>query len=146
MPLLQVLEPQGVFASEDFGLLEHVEGGKVEGILKPIKEQRDWPGLDPDDVSADFLSTLTMGASSALSARARAGGLVRFDSLKATSAMIVKESQEAFLHMDGVVDPLSAEAQRITPLLVLLHDWFDTSLRIFMNPSVSQSAPHTLQS
>ncbi|CAI5944540.1 unnamed protein product [Closterium sp. NIES-65] len=49
---------------------------------------------------------------------------------------IIHSNDSALLHIDGVIDPLSAEAQQVTPLLLLLHEWFNPSLRIFMNPLV----------
>lgn len=53
-----------------------------------------------------------------------------------SSSAIVRDSTEANLHVDAVIDPLSATGQKITPLLVLLQDWLQLSVRIVLNPMV----------
>lgn len=50
--------------------------------------------------------------------------------------MILTSPPDAVVTVEGVLDPLSVDAQLLTPLLILLQDWINPSFRIFLNPQV----------
>ena len=51
--------------------------------------------------------------------------------------MISREPHNAVLTVEGIIDPLSTQAQALTPLLVLMQEWLQPVFRIYMNPQVS---------
>ncbi|GJP47287.1 hypothetical protein CLOM_g6507 [Closterium sp. NIES-68] len=137
----RLLAPQHRFVALDFALLEDVEAPRVKPALALLQNLPSWPHLPPDLPLSDHLSTMAMVVASALSAAQRAtGDYIQFTRLTASPSIgIIHENDSALLHVDGVIDPLSAEAQQVTPLLLLLHEWFNPSLRLFMNPLSSVS-------
>jgi hypothetical protein len=50
---------------------------------------------------------------------------------------IVRDVEESPIHVDAVIDPLSATGQKLSPLLVLLQEWIKPSMRICFNPMAS---------
>lgn len=50
---------------------------------------------------------------------------------------IVRNVEESPIHVDAVIDPLSAIGQKLSPLLVLLQEWTKPSMRICFNPMAS---------
>ncbi|CAI6001504.1 unnamed protein product [Closterium sp. NIES-64] len=137
----RLLAPQHRFVAADFALLEEVESKRVKPALSVLQDLPSWPHLPPDLPLSDHVSGMAMVVASALSSAERASGdYVQFARLTASPSIgIIHSNDSALLHIDGVIDPLSAEAQQVTPLLLLLHEWFNPSLRIFMNPLTSIS-------
>ncbi|CAM6098919.1 unnamed protein product [Calypogeia fissa] len=122
------------FVAEDFTLLDSVE---YQNRVKPVADVIDgieWNDMEADDLTSDFISTIIMAVSSSMAARSRSSDTARFDMLKAEHSAIIRDSEDANLHVDAVVDPLSATGQKITPLLVLLQEWLPLSVRIVLNP------------
>jgi hypothetical protein len=122
--------------AEDFGLLESLEfQARAEAVL-PLVEKADFAGIEPDDLTSEFLSNVVMGATSALAGRKRSsGGTANFDILKTEhSAIMLEGDPESHISIEAVIDPLSASAQKLTSLLVLLHEWLDPSIRVILNP------------
>ena len=54
---------------------------------------------------------------------------------------IVRNVEESPIHVDAVIDPLSAVGQKLSPLLVLLQEWIKPSIRICFNPMASTCIP-----
>ncbi|CAI5474862.1 unnamed protein product [Closterium sp. Yama58-4] len=137
----RLLAPQHRFVAADFALLEEVESKRVKPALAVLHDLPSCPHLPPDLPLSDHVSSMAMAVASALSSAERASGdYVQFARLTASPSIgIIHSNDSALLHIDGVIDPLSAEAQQVTPLLLLLHEWFNPSLRIFMNPLTSIS-------
>lgn len=48
-------------------------------------------------------------------------------------------SENATIHIDAVIDPLSPTGQKLAPLLQVLKKHVQTSMRIVLNPMVSYS-------
>ncbi|CAI7863342.1 unnamed protein product, partial [Closterium sp. NIES-54] len=134
----RLLAPQHRFVAADFALLEEVESKRVKAALSVLQDLPSWPHLPPDLPLSDHVSGMAMVVASALSSAERASGdYVQFARLTASPSIgIIHSNESALLHIDGVIDPLSAEAQQVTPLLLLLHEWFNPSMRVFMNPLV----------
>ncbi|CAI7832218.1 unnamed protein product [Closterium sp. NIES-53] len=137
----RLLAPQHRFVAADFALLEEVESKRVKAALSVLQDLPSWPHLPPDLPLSDHVSGMAMVVASALSSAERASGdYVQFARLTASPSIgIIHSNESALLHIDGVIDPLSAEAQQVTPLLLLLHEWFNPSMRVFMNPLSSMS-------
>jgi UDP-glucose:glycoprotein glucosyltransferase len=122
--------------AEDFALLESLESqARAEAVL-PLVEKADFAGIEPDDLTSEFLSNVVMGATSALAGRKRSsGGTANFDILKTEhSAIVLEGDPESPISVEAVIDPLSASAQKLTSLLVLLHEWLSPSIRVILNP------------
>ncbi|KAG0591180.1 hypothetical protein KC19_1G156300 [Ceratodon purpureus] len=125
------------FVKEDFSLLEHVEYEKRVKQVEELVDRIEWKDTEPDDLTSEFLSTVIMGVSSAMSARTKSSDTVRFELLKAEHSAIVRNIEESPIHVDAVIDPLSAIGQKLSPLLVLLQEWIKPSMRICFNPMSS---------
>lgn len=122
--------------ADDFSLLESLElRARAEKVL-PIVEDADFASVEPDDLTSDFLSDVILGVTSALAARKRAAsGTANFGLLKTKhSAILLEGDPSSPIRIEAVVDPLSPSAQKLTSLLVLLHEWLNPSIRIVLNP------------
>ncbi|KAI5067704.1 hypothetical protein GOP47_0018232 [Adiantum capillus-veneris] len=122
------------FVAEDFVLLEAVEFDRRVKPVSDIIENVEWEGIDPDDLTADFLSSVIMCISSEIALRNRGSDTARFDLLQSEHSAIIQESENAIVHVDAIVDPLSSTGQRLSPFFVLLQSWFQASMRILLNP------------
>lgn len=129
-----VLHKEGSFVSDDLKLLETVEYDRRIKPVATIIEQVEWEGIDPDDLTSDFLSDAIMAISSAMAIRSRSADNAHFEILNAQYSAIILEEENATIHIDAVVDPLSSSGQKLAPLLRLLQRWFQPSMRIVMNP------------
>ncbi|GLJ16960.1 hypothetical protein SUGI_0293070 [Cryptomeria japonica] len=132
-----VLLGEQSFFSDDLKLLEAVEYDRRIKHIATIIEKVDWVGVEPDEITSDFISDRIMAISSAMAARSRSSDVARFEILSAEHSAIVKGREDANVHIDAVIDPLSSSGQKIAPLLRLLEKWFQPSLRIIMNPMSS---------
>uniref|UniRef100_A0A0D6QYA4 Glucosyltransferase 24 catalytic domain-containing protein n=1 Tax=Araucaria cunninghamii TaxID=56994 RepID=A0A0D6QYA4_ARACU len=132
-----VLLREECFVGEDLKLLETVEYERRIKHVANIIEQVEWEGIEPDEVTSDFISNVIMAISSAMAVRSRSSEVARFEILNAEHSAIVQERENANLHIDAVIDPLSSSGQKIAPLLRLLQKWFQPSMRIVMNPMSS---------
>ncbi|GAQ80221.1 UDP-glucose:glycoprotein glucosyltransferase [Klebsormidium nitens] len=122
--------------ADDFSLLESLElRARAEKVLLII-EDAEFSDVEPDDLTSDFLSDVILGVTSALAARKRAaGGTANFGLLKTRhSAIVLEGDPSSSISIEAVVDPLSPSAQKLTSLLVLLHEWLNPSIRIILNP------------
>lgn len=122
------------FVAEDFVLLEAVEYDRRVKPVSDIIENVEWEGIDPDDLTSDFLSSVIMCISSKIALRNRGSDTARFDLLQAEHSAIVQESENATVHVDAIVDPLSSTGQKLSPFFMLLQSWFQASMRILLNP------------
>ncbi|KAH7387951.1 hypothetical protein KP509_16G050200 [Ceratopteris richardii] len=122
------------FVAEDFILLEQVEFDRRVKPVNDIIETIEWEGIDPDQLTSEFLSSVIMCISSEIALRKRGSDTARFDLLQAEHSAIVQEHENATVHVDAIIDPLSSTGQKLTPLLLLLQSWFHASMRIMLNP------------
>lgn len=129
-----VLHKEDSFVSDDLKLLETVEYDRRIKPVATIIEQVEWEGVDPDDLTSDFLSDAIMAISSAMAIRSRGADNAHFEVLNAKYSAVILEEENAIIHIDAVIDPLSSSGQKIAPLLRLLQRWFQPSMRIVMNP------------
>ncbi|MCO5576449.1 hypothetical protein L7F22_030259 [Adiantum nelumboides] len=129
-----VLSSQKGFVAEDFVLLEAVEFDRRVKPVSDIIEGVEWEGIDPDDMTSDFLSSGIMCISSEIALRNRGSDTARFDLLQSGHSAIIQEFENATVHVDAIVDPLSSIGQRLSPFFVLLQSWFKASMRILLNP------------
>ena len=129
--------------ASDFRVLD----GFVHGTLKAesiraLVETFAFPGLDSDDLTADWYSDIIMHATFALSTRAvkmpqRASAVHWPSVLDATEdeAVIVHSSPEAWMEIKVLLNPLSKEAQQLSGVLLALRRSFNLSMQIFLNPA-----------
>lgn len=50
---------------------------------------------------------------------------------------VILQNENSTIHIDAVIDPLSASGQKLTPLLRILQRQIQPSMRIVLNPVVS---------
>eukprot|EP00250_Pteridium_aquilinum_P011892 c20372_g1_i1 orf=227-5122(+) len=122
------------FVAEDFLLLDVVEFDRRVKPVSDVIDKVEWEGMDPDDLTSDFLSSVIMGISAEIALRTRGSDTARFDLLQSEYSAIIQESENATVHVDAIVDPLSSTGQKLSPLLSLLQNWFQASMRILLNP------------
>eukprot|EP00271_Cylindrocystis_brebissonii_P006379 TRINITY_DN19145_c0_g1_i1.p1 TRINITY_DN19145_c0_g1~~TRINITY_DN19145_c0_g1_i1.p1 ORF type:complete len:1550 (-),score=253.58 TRINITY_DN19145_c0_g1_i1:616-4587(-) len=139
------LVPNGPFTVEDFALIESVEKKKGEAV-GAVVEAIDWEslkGIEVDDLTSEFISTILMASSSEVWARKRKGDVAAFGPLfsKVDESILLArggtDDGDALLLVEGLLDPLSSAAQSLAPLLLLLQDWFKVATKIIMNPRLS---------
>lgn len=129
-----ILNQKESFVAEDFLLLESVEYDRRAKPVAEVIEVVEWEGIEPDDLTSDFLSSAIMVISSAIAVRTRGSDTARFEILQSDYSAIIQLSDNATVHVDAIIDPLSSTGQKLTPLLLLLQQWFQTSMRILLNP------------
>ncbi|KAJ7513700.1 hypothetical protein O6H91_23G011200 [Diphasiastrum complanatum] len=146
------VQHEETFVAEDFNLLETMEYQRRTKPIEEIIEDVQWDGIEPDEITrshsainvktlgltslmcSEFLSDVIMGVSSSLALRSRSSDTARFDLLKSDHSGIVRQEEYSSVQVDAVIDPLSATGQKVTPLLLLLQEWVQPSIRILLNP------------
>eukprot|EP00850_Spirogloea_muscicola_P001842 SM000007S20802 [mRNA] locus=s7:271985:281468:- [translate_table: standard] len=129
--------------AEDLQLMGRMELEKKARSVQEIIQNASWQELEPDvltrqaTVCPDFLSTAIMGAASASSTSIKSSQTARFSMLAVEHSGIIREEPGSVLSIDAVLDPLSTEAQRLVPLLLLTQSYFRPSLRVVLNPSAN---------
>ncbi|KAI3972803.1 hypothetical protein MKX01_019461 [Papaver californicum] len=125
------------FSRYDLDLLESVEfGQRIKHIMEVVEETK-WDDMDPDMLTSKFLSDLIMFVSSSMAMRERSSESARFEVLNAKYSAVVFNNDDASIHIDAVIDPLSPLGQRLAPLLRLLSKFVQPSMRIVLNPMSS---------
>ncbi|KAI3990911.1 hypothetical protein MKX01_026095 [Papaver californicum] len=125
------------FSRYDLDLLESVEfGQRIKHIMEVVEETK-WDDMDPDMLTSKFLSDLIMFVSSSMAMRERSSESARFEVLNAKYSAVVFNNDDASIHIDAVIDPLSPLGQKLAPLLRLLSKFVQPSMRIVLNPMSS---------
>ncbi|KAK8965056.1 UDP-glucose:glycoprotein glucosyltransferase [Platanthera guangdongensis] len=116
------------FSRDDLELLESVEYQHRIKHISEIIHEVEWSNADPDELTSKFYSDVIMLVSSAMSNRARSSDRAHFEILNA------KHSGNSSIHIDAVIDPLSASGQKLAPMILLLWRHIQPSIRIVLNP------------
>ncbi|KAG0448863.1 hypothetical protein HPP92_027626 [Vanilla planifolia] len=125
------------FSRADFELLESVEYQlRIKHIYDIIAEV-EWLNVDPDELTSKFYSDVIMLISSAMSNHERSSDRAHFEILNAQHSAIILNSGNSNIHIDAVIDPLSASGQKLSPLLLILWKHIQPSMRVILNPVVS---------
>lgn len=97
---------------------------------------------DVDELTSELWSDVAMAAASVAAVRQAAarqygGGQDILQGLERESAAIVAESADAVVSIEGCLDPLSSEAQKLAPILLVLREQLGSSLalRLALNPA-----------
>lgn len=138
-----VVNAQALETTEsDFHLLETLEwrdrGAAVWGIVNGAQLEV----ADVDALTSELWSDVAMAASSVAAVRQQAarmygGGQDILQGLERESAAITSESPDAVVSIDGYLDPLSSEAQKLAPVLLVLREQLGSSLALCLalNPA-----------
>ncbi|XP_065869567.1 UDP-glucose:glycoprotein glucosyltransferase isoform X2 [Euphorbia lathyris] len=125
------------FLSHDLNLLESVEfKQRIKHIVEIIEEVQ-WNDIDPDLQTSNFVSDIIMCVSSAMAMRDRSSESARFEILSAEHSAVIIENENASVHIDAVIDPLSPTGQKVASLLRVLRQYVQPSMRIVLNPMSS---------
>ncbi|XP_067014377.2 UDP-glucose:glycoprotein glucosyltransferase isoform X2 [Anabrus simplex] len=135
--VLGPLEPAEKFTVDDFSLLERYSMNSYgDKILKALRGKK--KGSDDDD---DYLedidsSDVLMQAAALLVARPQTRG--RFEipfrgDLHSVVKLPARSSTEPALDFTVVVDPVSRGAQKVGPILSVLHEGLNCNIRVFLN-------------
>ncbi|XP_069069835.1 UDP-glucose:glycoprotein glucosyltransferase 1 isoform X1 [Pleurodeles waltl] len=121
------LEDGEIFNQDDFHLLESLIL-KTSG--KKIKEQIQQLGVEEDHVS-----DLVMKVDALLSAQPKGEARIEYQYLEDRHSVIKLRPKEGLTYFDvvAIVDPVTREAQRLSPLLTVLRQVINMNLRVFMN-------------
>lgn len=122
------------FLSLDFGLLESVEFEQRIKHIVEIIENVEWQDVDPDVLTSKFISDIIMLASSSMAVRERSSDTARFEVLHSKFSAVILNNENSSIHIDAVIDPLSPSGQKLAPLLRMLWNWIQPSMRIVLNP------------
>ncbi|KAM3408477.1 hypothetical protein ACQJBY_001541 [Aegilops geniculata] len=129
-----VVDDGDSFLNEDLGLLESMEYELRTKYIHEIIEEVEWEGVDPDYLTSKFYSDITMLVSSSMSIRERPSERAHFEILNAEYSAIKLNSMNSSVHIDAVIDPLSPAGQKLSPLLRILSQQIQPSMRIVLNP------------
>lgn len=136
--LAQALET----TESDFELLETLEWRDRAQAVWGIVSGASLEVADVDALTSELWSNVAMSASSVAAVRQQAaryygGGQDILQGLERDAAAIVSESPEAVVSIDGCLDPLSPEAQKLAPILLVLREQLGASLalRLALNPA-----------
>ncbi|KVH88595.1 UDP-glucose:Glycoprotein Glucosyltransferase [Cynara cardunculus var. scolymus] len=122
------------FLSQDLHLLESVEfKQRIKHIADIIEEFLFLLNAS----CSKFLSDVIMSVASSLSTRDRSSEGARFEMLSAEYSAVVIGGQNATIHIDAVIDPLSSSGQKISSLLRILWKCSQPSMRLVFNPMSS---------
>ncbi|CAH9082160.1 unnamed protein product [Cuscuta europaea] len=125
------------FLSHDLQLLESLEFKQRIKHIVDITEEVNWEDVDPDMLTSKFISDIILCISSSISSRDRSSESARFELLSAKYSAVVLENENASIHIDAVIDPLSSSGQKLASLLDLLSKSIHPSMRLVLNPMSS---------
>lgn len=129
-----VVNDGGTFLSHDLRLLESLEfAQRIKHIVEIIEEVK-WEDMDPDILTSKFISDTIMSVSSSMAMRDRSSESARFEVLSAQYSAIVLNNENASIHIDAVIDPLSPFGQKLSSILRVLWKYTQPSMRIVLNP------------
>lgn len=130
--------------SKDYALIEQFEGtylnGKrVEEVLATVT----YVGIDVDDIVSSFVDNVVMRIQLALTVRATTASAdsTTLPTLDAENPGVITHTTESsMIEVVALLDPLSKDAQRITPVLIALRDVFNCSLTVILNPQLQTTS------
>ncbi|XP_071475342.1 UDP-glucose:glycoprotein glucosyltransferase 1 isoform X2 [Marmota flaviventris] len=121
------LEDSELFNQDDFHLLENIilktSGQKIKSHIQQLR------------VEEDVASDLVMKVDALLSAQPKGDARIeyRFFEDRHSAIKLRPKEGETYFDVMAVVDPVTREAQRLAPLLLVLTQLINMNLRIFMN-------------
>ncbi|KAG2321665.1 hypothetical protein Bca52824_014878 [Brassica carinata] len=125
------------FMGHDLHLLESMEFNQRVKPVQEIIEGIEWQGVDPDLLTSKYFSDVFMLVSSAMATRDRSSESARFEVLSSDYSAVMLGNENATIHIDAVIDPLSPTGQKLASLLQVLQKHVQTSMRIVLNPMSS---------
>ncbi|XP_069558740.1 UDP-glucose:glycoprotein glucosyltransferase 2 [Brachyistius frenatus] len=125
--ILGPFEEQEEFTAEDFRLLEKITlSGSAEEVKAKVKQM----GLKPKHAS-DLVMKVDALLSTAPKGQVRKD--VHFIKDNHSVLRLSPRENEVFYDVLAIVDPLTTEAQKISPLLIVLSQVVNVRLQVFMN-------------
>uniref|UniRef100_A0A8C2UXN0 UDP-glucose:glycoprotein glucosyltransferase 1 n=1 Tax=Chinchilla lanigera TaxID=34839 RepID=A0A8C2UXN0_CHILA len=121
------LEDSEIFNQDDFHLLENIilktSGQKIKSHIQQLR------------VEEDVASDLVMKVDALLSAQPKGDARIEYQFFEDRHSAIKLRPKEGETYFDvvAVVDPVTREAQRLAPLLLVLTQLINMNLRVFMN-------------
>ncbi|GAB1284872.1 UDP-glucose:glycoprotein glucosyltransferase 1 [Apodemus speciosus] len=121
------LEDNELFNQDDFHLLENIilktSGQKIKSHIQQLR------------VEEDVASDLVMKVDALLSAQPKGEARIEYQFFEDKHSAIKLKPREGETYYDvvAVVDPVTREAQKLAPLLLVLTQLLNMNLRVFMN-------------
>uniref|UniRef100_A0A452SBT4 UDP-glucose ceramide glucosyltransferase-like 1 n=1 Tax=Ursus americanus TaxID=9643 RepID=A0A452SBT4_URSAM len=121
------LEDSELFNQDDFHLLENIilktSGQKIKSHIQQLR------------VEEDVASDLVMKVDALLSAQPKGDARIEYQFFEDSHSAIKMRPKEGETYFDvvAVIDPVTREAQRLAPLLLVLTQLINMNLRVFMN-------------
>ncbi|XP_066089086.1 UDP-glucose:glycoprotein glucosyltransferase 1 isoform X2 [Saccopteryx bilineata] len=121
------LEDNELFNQDDFHLLENIilktSGQKIKSHIQQLR------------VEEDVASDLVMKVDALLSAQPKGDARIEYQLFEDRHSAVKLRPKEGQTYFDvvAVVDPVTREAQRLAPLLLVLIQLINMHLRVFMN-------------
>ncbi|XP_037379048.1 UDP-glucose:glycoprotein glucosyltransferase 1 isoform X1 [Talpa occidentalis] len=121
------LEDSELFNQDDFHLLENIilktSGQKIKSHIQQLR------------VEEDVASNLVMKVDALLSAQPKGDTRIEYQFFEDKHSAIKLSPKEGETYFDvvAVIDPVTREAQRLAPLLLVLTQLINMNLRVFMN-------------
>uniref|UniRef100_A0A7M4FWC6 UDP-glucose ceramide glucosyltransferase-like 1 n=1 Tax=Crocodylus porosus TaxID=8502 RepID=A0A7M4FWC6_CROPO len=121
------LEDSEMFNQDDFHLLENIilktSGQKIKSHIQQL------------GVEEDLASDLVMKVDALLSAQPKGEARIEYHFFEERYSAVKLRPKEGETYFDvvAVVDPVTRDAQRLAPLLLVLNQLINMNLRVFMN-------------
>uniref|UniRef100_A0ABI7YCR8 UDP-glucose glycoprotein glucosyltransferase 1 n=1 Tax=Felis catus TaxID=9685 RepID=A0ABI7YCR8_FELCA len=121
------LDDGELFNQDDFHLLENIilktSGQKIKSHIQQLR------------VEEDVASDLVMKVDALLSAQPKGDARIEYQFFEDRHSAIKMRPKEGETYFDvvAVIDPVTREAQRLAPLLLVLTQLINMNLRVFMN-------------
>nr|CAG4715465.1 unnamed protein product [Naegleria fowleri] len=129
----------GEFTTKDFEILGAYESANPS--MKKILEENNYASIDPALVTSDFISDIFFGVSSAFKVFNR---YHRQDMnyIQASDVTTLKTNNSGDLKLIAILNPLSKQAQKFTPMIKFLKEKFGDHIEIVihLNPDLETSS------
>ncbi|TRY97085.1 hypothetical protein DNTS_027277 [Danionella cerebrum] len=125
--IIRLLDGQEEFGAEDFHLLEMVTLRTSAEKIKPKIKQMNFPPQRASDLIMKVDALLSS------SPKGESRKEVKFFKDKHSVLQLAQREEEVFYDVVAIVDPLTREAQKLAPLLVVLGQVVNMKVQVFLN-------------
>src|SRR5690606_19986491 len=138
--ILKITEKQP-FSVEDFANLERFDFENLRKLTKILNRVTPPKNL-PSDLEHKWRSDLILGVSSTLSENAKERGkrdIIQNLQETKLSTIQLNQDTESIIKVVAIMNPLSIESQKFTPILRVLADHFKYKVTVHLNPQLDMT-------
>ncbi|XP_046852680.1 UDP-glucose:glycoprotein glucosyltransferase 1-like isoform X2 [Xenia sp. Carnegie-2017] len=129
--VLGPLEKKDIFIADDFELLENFDMDKYGRKIRNKVDAFEFVDLEADDDTSEYRSNVIMKIASVLGLRSKKPR--QNISFEEQHSMLHFANNGSGINVVAVLDPLSKDAQKLIPILMVLRNITEVNLKIYMN-------------